>query len=466
MKPVNGKRLKRTCTIYKNELNSILNAIHEDILITNGKGVVIHVSPTFEEVYGINHDKAVGMSVFEMEAEGYFKPSITAIVLKTGKKVTMSQKNNKGRDIVVTATPVFDQTGQLSRVISFSRDVTDFLSLKEQYSILENKMIRYEEELEELRREATAVDDIIAKDPKTQKVLDTVKRIAPFDTNVLLTGESGVGKGVFAKILHNSSKRFRGPFLEINCGAIPENLLEPELFGYEKGSFSGASKKGKLGLIELSKSGTLFLDEIGELPLNLQVKMLQVIQAKTIKRVGGIQEIPVDFRLVAATNKDLKLLLKKKLFREDLYYRLNVISIEIPPLRERDKDIIPMIAFFVRKINQRHGIQKVLAKESYDILSGYRWPGNVRELENLLEHIMLTAIGAVIEAEHLPEYVRSINGKEIDDDRNWNLQEALNMVEEKYVKRAWEQTKTTIGVAALLGISQPTAVRKIRKYIR
>jgi PAS domain S-box-containing protein len=456
---------KKISPILPDEIDSILDAIHDDILISDGKGIVLKVSSTFEAVYGIKREDAVGMSVFEMERQGYFKPSITAVVLKSGEKVTLRQKNNKNRDIVVTATPVKDKDGNIKYVISFSRDITEFLYLQEQYSELSSKVEKYEEELNKLREEILETGGVIAKSQAMQNVLAVVNRIAPFDANVLISGESGVGKSMLAKVIHKRSRRSKGPFIEINCGAIPENLLESELFGYEKGSFTGASKEGKPGLIELAQNGTLFLDEISELPVNLQVKVLKVIQDKTISKVGGVNEILVDFRLIAASNKNLEELIKEKCFREDLYYRLNVISIHLPALRERKEDIVPMINYFTDKFNRHYGIKKMISKGAYDRLIAYEWPGNIRELENVIERLLITTEKNIVKEEELPDNIKSGNPEDYKGETLGPLHETLKKVEKRLVEKAYEQSGTTVGVAELLHISQPTAARKIQKYI-
>lgn len=433
-----------------NEMDAILDAIHDDVLITDGNGVVLRVSPAFENVYGISKEDAIGSTVYELEKRGVFKPSIVAMALKTGEKVTKRQRNKMNRDIVVTATPVKDQNGKISKVISFSRDITEFLHLQE--------------ELEELRKHNTNMGDIVAKSVSAKEIMHTINKIAKFDANVLLTGESGVGKTMFAKLIHKKSWRNEGPFIEINCGAIPENLLESELFGYEGGSFTGANKEGKVGLIELAEKGTLFLDEISELPLNLQVKILKVIQDKKITRVGGTKENQVDFRLIAASNKSFETLIKVQLFREDLYYRLNVISIEIPPLREGKDDIIHMAIYFLEKFNKQYGLNRKVAASVYRILEVHPWPGNIRELENLMERLVLTAEGDLIEEEQLPLERMGLHGKSESHSSKDTLQESLEFIEGKIIREAYATYKTTVGVAKALGISQPTAVRKIKKY--
>ncbi|GAB1477146.1 sigma 54-interacting transcriptional regulator [Bacillota bacterium] len=448
------------------ELEAILEAIHEDILIANGKGEILNVSKSFEKVYGIAEKDIAGKTVFEMEREGIFKPSVIAIVLEKKTKVTMRQKNSLGRDLVVTATPIMNQSGEIARVISFTRDLTDFLILQEQYSALESQIEKYTAEIEELRSQSFNVEGIVGKSTSTQNILKTIGKIARFDANVLLMGESGVGKTQFAKLIHAKSGRSKGPFIEINCGAIPENLLESELFGYERGSFTGANRDGKVGIVELAQNGTLLLDEISELSASMQVKILKVIQDKKITRVGGTSEIEVDFRLIAASNKNLPNLVKGSLFREDLYYRLNVIAINLPPLRERREDIVPLAIYFLDKFNKVYKLNKAIDQEVYSIFLNYSWPGNVRDLENTIERLVLITESDTIKKEHL------IGNIDMDVDlyeanySSTKLRDTLEDVERRLVRAAYDKCKTTVGVAEALGISQATAVRKIHKYCK
>ncbi len=435
-----------------NEIDAILDAIHDDVLIADGNGVVLRVSQSFEKFYGIKKEMAIGNTVYQLEKDGIFKPSIIAIVLETGKKITMRQRNKNDRHILVTATPVKNESGEILKVVSFSRDITELLQLKE--------------ELEELRNNQTNVGDIIAKSPASTEILMTINRIAKFDANVLLTGESGVGKTMYAKLIHNKSSRAKGPFIEINCGAIPETLLESELFGYEEGSFTGAKKEGKTGLIELSEGGTLFLDEISDLPLNLQVKILKTIQDKVITKVGGTKEIKVDFRLIAASNRPFEPLLENNIFRKDLYYRLNVISIEIPPLRERVEDIVPLTMFFLDRLNERYGLTRTIHSNVYRSFEQYYWPGNIRELENLLERIILIVEESCITESNLPPHILKNKSYLAAEASNLGLTETLESLEKSLVMAAYEKHKTTVAVAKALKISQPTAVRKIQKYVK
>ena len=463
MKNVGKRRLKKCDLSQLQELDAILESIHDDILIADGQGKILKVSKSFVDVYGIEEDQILGKTVFDMEQQGIFKPSVISRVLQTNQKITMRQRNNRDRDLIVTALPVRDENGEIIKVVSFTRDLTDFLNLQEQYSELESKVEKYTAEIEELRNMSMDLEGIVAKSAKSQDILHTIHRIAPFDANVLLTGESGVGKSMFAKMIHKRSKRAEYPFIEINCGAIPENLLESELFGYEGGSFTGANKEGKIGLIELAQKGTLFFDEIVEMPLNLQVKLLNVIQNKTIKRVGGTKDIQVDFRLIAASNKNFKQQIEEKQFREDLYYRLNVITIEILPLRQRREDIVPLALYFIDKFNKHHQLNKSFSRKVFDRMVAYDWPGNIRELENITERLLLTTENEMVDEKDLPEDMRH-KAEPMTELYDRSLTDAIEALEKHMICNAYEKYGTTVGVAEALGISQPTAVRKIRKY--
>ena len=449
--------------ILVENFDAIFDAIHDDLLISDGEGIVLRVSPTFEDVYGVEKDRVVGRSVFELETEGVFKPSIIAKVLQRREKITMQQRNRTNRRIVVTATPVFGDDGEIKLVVSYSRDITEMVELQNQYMQMENKIEQYTEEINQLRQKAALENVVIGKSPQMVNILETIRRVADFDANILFLGPSGVGKTMLAKIVHQQSKRKKGSFIDINCAAIPEHLLESELFGYEKGSFTGAGNKGKVGLIELANGGTLLLDEISEMPLSLQAKLLKTIQDKVITRVGGTKEIKVDFRLITASNRDLEEAAGRGTFRKDLYYRLNVIQIQIPSLRERKDDIIPLIDFFTEKNNRKYGLHKEFHPRALEALVNYSWPGNIRELSNIVERASMTCEGDVIPKDLLPQEVLREQTKGVREVNNLN--KAVEEFEGDLIRQAYKKYGSSIEVGKALGISQPTAYRKIQKYV-
>ena len=457
------KKEQNETKVLAENFDAIFDAIHDDLLISDGQGLVLRVSPTFEDVYGVDGDYVVGKSIYELEEEGVFTPSIIAKVLEKKEKITMQQRNRTARRIVVTATPVFDEKGKIQLVVSFSRDITEMVELQRQYTQLENKIEQYTEEINQLRQKAAIEDGVIGKSRQMVDILETIHRVADFDANILFLGPSGVGKTMLSKIVHQQSKRNKGPFIDINCAAIPEHLLESELFGYERGSFTGAGSKGKVGLIELANGGTLLLDEISEMPLSLQAKLLKTIQDKVITRVGGTKAIKVDFRLITASNRNLEDFAKKGLFRKDLYYRLNVIQIQIPSLRERRDDILPLIDYFTEKNNEKYGLHKSFQPHALEALVNYSWPGNVRELSNIVERALMTSEGDQIQREVLPAEVLKEEEKQTRDVNDLN--KAIEEFEGELIRDAYRKYGSSIGVGKALGISQPTAYRKIQKYI-
>lgn len=451
--------------LTENEIDFFFKVMDDnDISITDEKGIMLKVSSNYGKHYGIDNSEILGKSVYELEKKKIFYPSVTNEVLREKKKVTLLQKNIFGQSMLVTGVPIFDENNKIKYVISFhSIDIANLCDFREKYEKMIEYMTAHYAEIMELKLKKMQTKEIISKSKKMNNIYKIITNIADTNANVLITGETGVGKNLFAKLIHKESNRVEKAFVEINCGTIPENLIESELFGYEKGSFTGADIKGKIGKVELANNGTLFLDEIGELPLNMQQKLLQVIQDKKIIRVGGTKYIDVDFRLVAATNKNLVELSEKGQFREDLYYRLNVVPIHIPPLRERMEDVLLLINHFLAENNKKYNKFKVLTEDTTNALLSYYWPGNVRELENIMERLVLTTIEDKIDINNLPENINML--LPINHHKGITLKQALELYEKQLIQSAYKKYNTTIEMGKALGISQPSVVRKLKKYI-
>jgi PAS domain S-box-containing protein len=457
--------MKELLDVLEMELHAILNTSNDNIVITDGNGIILRASPSCPSIYGKEISYLIGKSVYELEEENIFSPSVTAKVLQERKEIQVMQRTKTGRVVMATGVPVFNEHNDIIRVISFSHDLTELERLKEEYEKLRMRMEHYQTEMEELKHE-----HIVIQSKAMQRIWKLVLRVAKSDATVLFLGESGVGKNVFAHALHQNSERQKQPFIEVNCSAIPESLFESEMFGYEKGSFTGAQKTGKPGLIELADKGTLFLDEIGELPLSMQAKLLKVLQEKKVTRVGGIKTRTIDFRLIASTNQNLEEKVKQGTFRQDLFYRLNVIPIYVPALRERKEDIFMLAQYYLEKFNKKYRTDKYFHPSIVEHLIHYDWPGNVRELENMIERLVVTAETRAIYPEYLPfsllQNHHSIRPDQLLEkiDEPATLKEAIEQVERQWLLRAAKQCKTTYEMADYLGISQPSVVRKMKKY--
>jgi len=386
-------------------MDLIFNSCYEGLIVSDEKGIIIQANSSIERISGgIKPELLLGKTPKELEKEGIII-SQEKIVLQLD-PLTIRQKLKTDVEVLVTTNRIYDSVGQLCFFVSTIRDMSHLQYLQKELEQSRNLNKKYFRELQKLRNvfmDLMEFDQVIAKSPGMMSVMEKVFKVARTEANVLLTGESGVGKEVVAKLLHKMSYRKDGPFIQINCGAIPDSLLESELFGYEKGAFTDALRCGKPGFFELANKGNILLDEIGDLPLNLQVKLHRVIQEKEVFRLGGVKPIKLDVRLIAATNRSLEEMVKQNTFREDLYYRLNVFPIQIPPLRERKTDILPLAEMFLHKYNERHALKKRLSPGICNFLKTYSWPGNIRELKNMIEHLVIISDQDEINLDHVSD---------------------------------------------------------------
>lgn len=439
------------------------------VLITDGEGMVIYVDDNFKASYGLDADLLLGRSVFDLEEEGYFRPSSAAIVLKTGSEITRIQTLKDGQHVIVSAFPVFDQNKKILKVVTFTRDMGQHIKIKNMYEELMDKVRQYEKTMDELSYESLVIDNFFTNNGSFQKTLKALQSTAKYNINLLLLGETGVGKNLLAKKVHELSDYKDGRFVEVNCGALPENLIESELFGYERGAFTGADQKGKKGLFEVANGGTLFLDEVSELPMQSQAKLLKVLQDSQVRRIGGSQSIKIDCRIISATNKDLSREVEQNRFRQDLLYRLNTVTFTLPPLRERREDIVTLSNSILEKANKKFGLEKMIDKDVMNAFNTYDWPGNVRELENVIYRMVVTSEDQIITKDALPADLMDSLGHGPQQNHTSiydvsDLQFALDQYEGEIIRHAYLKYGTSIKVAQALNISQATAARKIKKY--
>lgn len=450
------------------DLQAILSSIYDEILVVDHNGVLLRYSGNLiQDFWEIEKEQLIGINLMELEHEGTFFSAIVKMVIERRKKISVTQESRSGKNVLAVGNPVYGDKGKLERIVIALRDITETMMLKEELLQVKKMSEKYKRELEHLRDQKTYVQhrQVIYGSEKIDKVMKYIQKVANVSSTVLLTGESGVGKEVFARTIHEMGPRSTKPFIKVNCGAIPEALLESELFGYEKGAFTGANSNGKPGYFQMANKGILFLDEIGEMPLNLQVKLLRVLQEREIIRVGGTQVEEVDVQIITATNKNLEKMVEERTFREDLFYRLNVIPIHIPPLRERPEDIPLLSLHFLQKFNEKYERKHQLSQDALDVLESYSWPGNVRQLQNIIERIIVTADDDLIESDSITPLLSK--GKKDRTARRIHkiipLKEATKALEEQLIKMAMEEYKTTSMAAKVLGVSQSTVSRKYQE---
>lgn len=448
----------------KEEMNAIIESSFDGIFVTDGDCKVLNVNQAYSRITGVLPEEVIGETMDDLVKRGIYDKSVSALVREQLKPITLTQEVKTGKTILVTGNPIFDKNNKLFRIVTNVRDITELNQLKREVEQAHELSQHYQTQL--VKAQLQEGDNYVFRSQKSIDMLDLVLRVAKVDSTVLIQGESGCGKELIADILYHNSLRKDRPMVRINCAAIPPSLIESELFGYEPGAFTGANKTGKMGIFQLAHEGTLFLDEIGELPLNMQVKILRAIQEREIIRVGGVKPIPVDVRIIAATNRDLWEMVLDGEFRKDLYYRLNVVVIDVPPLRERMEEIPQLTHFFLKKFNNMYGLDKVIDEQVIEHLMAYNWPGNVRELQNSIERAYVTTPGRVIKEIRLfkEQYSEQGSFDDIIFPDDLKLKEAVEQIEKTMILRSLNKYKSTRKAAAHLGVSQPTIVRKAARY--
>jgi len=456
-KTENSRDIRKQLEMYK----LIFDSIYNGTMVTDSQGFITHFNKPYGEFLGLDPDEQIGKHCTEV-----IENTRMHIVAKTGRPEINDSHRVRGQDMVVQRIPI-KKNGKVVAVFGqvMFKDVRDVRKLAEKLEVLESKVELYEKELISLRSTKYTLDSIIGVSDAINNLKTDALRAAATNLPVLITGESGTGKEMFAQAIHNVSPRKINPFVRINCSAIPRDLLESELFGYEQGAFTGAKSEGKPGKFELAKGGTVFLDEIGDLPLEMQPKLLRVLEEKEFERVGGTSLIKADFRLIAASNQNLEMMLEQRNFRKDLYYRLNVIPLHIPPLREREEDIIPMARHMLNQITQDASISEiVLDRQAEKAMVKYDWPGNAREVSNVLERILSSLTGDIIHLCDLPFYLYR-SKKQFPGTGRKSLKNIQASAEKEAIRYALESTDYNKAQAAnILGIHRTLLYKKMRKY--
>lgn len=451
-------QLRQTRHLYE-MVRHIISDSQDGLFITNGQGDVILVNRSYEVMSGVSEEEILGKNMRELEG-WTISQSASLKALETREPVTIFQEYLRThRHAYITSTPIFDDQGEIIMVVSNNRDFKEIERLRQALDAANLLAQSYQSKVRTLVDKGLQSGQFIAQDPATYQFLYQSARVSKADSTVLIRGETGTGKEEVAKFIHRSSDRRDKPFIRINCGAISKELIQSELFGYEKGAFTGAASTGHLGFFEVADSGTLFLDEIGEMPLDLQVKLLRALQEGEIVRVGGTKPIPVDVRILAATNRDLLEMVKAKQFREDLYYRLSVVSIELPPLRNRPGDIPVLMEHFLDRYNGKFRVKRSFSPSAHQVMQQYNWPGNVRELKNVVEQLVLMGEEDVISREMLTLFFpRMVPHQQADTQSG--LKRLLAHTEHVYIQRCYQKTGSLTLTAQELGMNLKTLSRR------
>lgn len=452
------------------DFKRIIDEFCYGIFITDEEGKILYVNKAYLEMAGLKEEEIINKNIYVLIENGTFHNAVTPEVIKHKKIINSIGKARNGVEMLITGKPIFSDSGKLERVLVTQRNNGQLRAIQKELEISQKKITiaekittKKKQEIEHLIKQQLNTN-FIGVSKEMEEVRELINKAAPLDVTVLITGESGVGKEVVANEIFRKSTRNKAPFIKINCAAIPENLLEAELFGYEKGAFTDA-KITKLGLFELANQGTLLLDEIGDMPLALQVKLLRTIQQKQIIRIGGRKVIDLDVRIIAATNANLKERVKEGKFREDLYYRINIFPINILPLRLRIDDIVKLTEHFLEVYNSKYNKKITLEEEAISMLKQYSWPGNIRELQNVMERIVIISeLHASVGIEKIGNLLMIQTDTTISPQDKNGLKEIIENIERELIIKALKEFGSTRKAARNLKISQSTVVKKLKKF--
>jgi len=454
------------------QLDAIFKGSSDGLWVHDSTGKIININTVSEMINGIRAKDVIGKSVYDLIDDGVFEGVVTPEILRTKRQFsTLSYNKKTQKKVLVTGTPILDEDGNVSLIVSNERDLTHWNAVKADLERSRRVAEKYKDEYEELSLLESGQPEIVAESKEMKQVLRIGMKLARMGaSNILIQGESGTGKGLLAKFIHDNGKRNSRPFIQINCAALPESLLEAELFGYEKGAFTGAREQGKIGLFELAHEGTLFLDEIGDLPFGVQAKLLKYLDDQEILPLGGIQRKKVDCRVIAATNQNLEQLTEQARFRTDLFFRLNTFRIYIPPLRSRPDDVIRMTEHFLDIYNREYQVQRKISSGAMLKLQAHKYPGNVRELQNIIKNAVVLSETDLLN-EIFTDNIGFGQEKTAGDDRSFadikypmRLQDRIERLEQKIFSEAFARFKSTRQIAQNLGTSQSSVMRKMNKY--
>lgn len=453
------------------DFRAIVDNLYDGVFVTDGSAKAVFCNKAYTKLSGIEPEKVLGKYITESE-RGLWRNAVTPQVLKTRKPVNaIAALERTGTKVLLIGTPVFADDGSIKNVVVILHEMTDLFAIQGELEATREKMRAVEAdnnrrtfELEILRRKDVS-QSFIGHSAQVREVVKLIRQVADLDATVLIIGETGTGKEVIANEIYASSRRKDGPFIKVNLAALPANLLESELFGYEKGAFTGASERGRPGMFELANKGTILLDEVGEMPVDLQAKLLRAIENREIFRLGGKKPIKLDVRIIASTNRDLKESVQRGLFREDLYYRLNVLPIFLPPLRMRGDDIEELAQHFLKLCNGKYGKHAVLDYGSLEMLRRYPWPGNVREMQNIIERVVIVCEADSIVNQEMIGHLLNANPIFYETfEVNMGLRDIVAATEKAAIERALARSNTTYDAAKLLKIDQSNVVRKARRF--